>query len=707
MVDKSKSFEEALHAFDKNTYSEAIREAGEQREKVVKLFPLDHWSDMTLEEYALGQESSENTYCRWMEFRTVHLGSIRGGSAAKMIIYKHKNRPGWYFDEQKYENVQQAWEAVRQGFIEALEKASQDTWDEIDDIEAIRPGPALRLKTLYIYFPEQLIPVFSRQHIVHFLQKLEHPTGGDKTYEVVRLNRALLHALRAVPKLADWPTKELERFLYFWADPREAKQVIKIAPGENARFWQDCLEGGYMCVGWDDVGDLRDFESKESFRNRFAEEFGASYGHNQGQITRKANELWRLTDLETGDIVVANQGIRKVLALGEVIEPGYEWMPEREEYKHIVRINWDTSYAQEIPAQKSWGLVTVAPVPSTLYAQIAKHADSQIVQIPVDPIFPDIAEALVRKRQAILYGPPGTGKTYTACRFAVWWLLRELGEENPPAILADSNALGEAERRLSTGQMGGRVWWVVANPKQWDWDILFKQGKEQFSFGRLQRNYSQVQENDLVIGYQAHPDKKIMALARISRGLYTDESGNKRIDLEPVARVENGLTYEELSGDSILSSAEPMRHRNQGTLFSLTKNEAEYLVALLIERNPDIEEKIDLQEKPGHLTRLTFHASYSYEDFIEGFRPVDTGGERLVLTLEDGVLKRICRQAQANPEQPFLILIDEINRANIAKVFGELITLLEKDKRGLAVTLPQSKEIFTIPPNVYFLVLLC
>lgn len=63
----------------------------------------------------------------------------------------------------------------------------------------------------------------------------------------------------------------------------------------------------------------------------------------------------------------------------------------------------------------------------------------------------------------------------------------------------------------------------------------------------------------------------------------------------------------------------------------------------------------------------------------------------------------MCREAQANPKKPYLVFIDEINRANVAKVLGELITLLEKDKRGLIVSLPQSKEPFTIPDNVYVL----
>ena len=130
----------------------------------------------------------------------------------------------------------------------------------------------------------------------------------------------------------------------------------------------------------------------------------------------------------------------------------------------------------------------------------------------------------------------------------------------------------------------------------------------------------------------------------------------------------------------------------------------EDLLEELVKRDPSLKAHLHTGSPVGRLTRLTFHGSYSYEDFIEGFRPIPRGtGEGLTLQLTDGVFKQICRQAQLRPDEPFLVLIDEINRANVAKVFGEIITLLEADKRGLMITLPQSREPFAIPPNVFLL----
>ena len=103
---------------------------------------------------------------------------------------------------------------------------------------------------------------------------------------------------------------------------------------------------------------------------------------------------------------------------------------------------------------------------------------------------------------------------------------------------------------------------------------------------------------------------------------------------------------------------------------------------------------------------VTFHQSYGYEEFVEGLRP-DSDSEHLRLIPVDGVLKRIAKDAR-DSEQPYVLVIDEINRANISKVLGELITLLEEDKRAgadheLAVTLPHSRESFTLPSNLHIL----
>ncbi|MGH1335311.1 MAG: McrB family protein [Aureispira sp.] len=124
---------------------------------------------------------------------------------------------------------------------------------------------------------------------------------------------------------------------------------------------------------------------------------------------------------------------------------------------------------------------------------------------------------------------------------------------------------------------------------------------------------------------------------------------------------------------------------------------------------PDATVQTRLQHylEQGRLIFTTFHQSMSYEDFVEGIKPIVVK-EQVQYAIEEGVLKRLAKQAQLQPELPFVLIIDELNRGNVANIFGELITLLEEDKRlnapnALQVQLPYSKENFALPPNLYVL----
>lgn len=104
------------------------------------------------------------------------------------------------------------------------------------------------------------------------------------------------------------------------------------------------------------------------------------------------------------------------------------------------------------------------------------------------------------------------------------------------------------------------------------------------------------------------------------------------------------------------------------------------------------------EKNPDRVQMIQFHQSYSYEDFIEGYRPSDNG-----FVIKKGSFYKFCKKAADDKENDYFFIIDEINRGNLSRIFGELFMLIEMDKRGIELQLLYSDEKFSVPENLYLI----
>ncbi|MFT9076206.1 AAA family ATPase [Ethanoligenens sp.] len=347
----------------------------------------------------------------------------------------------------------------------------------------------------------------------------------------------------------------------------------------------------------------------------------------------------------------------------------------------------------------------------------------------------------------ILYVGRNAGKDESGSY--IWKLRDEL------SAALDKVDLSQVELYVAAapGEEEHGYWWLNANPKIWSFSEIAVGEVQSYTLyndngnkRRIFQNFLDAKAGDMIIGYESNPVKQIVAIGKVSA-----EQDGEKIYFEKIEGLSSPIDYQTLKSCSELERMEYFSNP-QGSLFKLTKGEYDFIVDMIRDENPLVQEEksekydkadflnevymtesrydmllsvlknkknIILQGAPGvgktfaakrlaysmigekdenRIEFVQFHQNYSYEDFMMGYKPVNDGFE-----LKYGIFYRFCQKAANQPDKDFFFIIDEINRGNMSKIFGELLMLIECDYRGTKATLAYNGLSFAVPKNLYII----
>ncbi len=320
--------------------------------------------------------------------------------------------------------------------------------------------------------------------------------------------------------------------------------------------------------------------------------------------------------------------------------------------------------------------------------------------------------------------------------------------------VADVKASGAEEPVPVDDILSAGHWWLNANPKYWsmaEWGVGEEQEFTLYNANgnkrRIFQHFVDAKEGDAVICYESNPTKQILCLAVVSRA-----SDGERIFFRKQETLTTPIDFSAIKDVPELQSMEFLVNPN-GTFFKLTNEEYTVLMDIIREADAtplsaskkepytvndfhsevfmsendynhlraklECKKNIILQGAPGvgktfsakrlaysimgckdenRICFVQFHQNYSYEDFVEGYKPDDDG-----FKLRRGIFYNFCTLAKNDSGRPYFFIIDEINRGNLSKIFGELLMLIENVYRKECVSLVYSGERFYVPDNLYII----
>lgn len=431
----------------------SLEVAEKEREEFLSEYPHSRFECLSLDEYCLGTERSKESLSYKLEFgKYKNTGfSIGGGSARKFGVYYSKSEQCYMHGSDRIENVEYFWPRFRDEMCRFLTDSGNADHPVVLESYPLLQGMAMVLtKLLCLYYPLKYFTIGSYYVLRDLMDFFQYDYTND-----MRCHQLNFYFNKRIRE--DVPDFETVNDLYIgriaWnfihikslSPPKTGESVLGdnevqkkhywiYSPGDNASIWEECYDGGFMAIGWDGIGDLTQYSSKEEMRTAMQNNIDSNYSWKNA-----AHATWNFSkEMKPGDIIFAKKGVHTIIGRG-IVDSEYRFEPSRNHYKNIRSVKWTHKGEWPHPGQAAMKTLTDITAYNDYVEKLENLFESEIIDEPEDPavdyplydsdmfldeVFMDSESyetlmALVQtKKNVILQGAPGVGKTFVAKRLA-------------------------------------------------------------------------------------------------------------------------------------------------------------------------------------------------------------------------------------------------------------------------------------------------